>query len=252
MTSVPSRPTVRRLPLVWALLGTALALSPAFSTALAQGAEREDDPAAEAAGPDTRPPLIEFEALAESVADRSQVFTVQVADDRTLESVSLYHRRAGEVPFVRADMAPLGGTGYFSVSIPTEPDDLRSIEYYVQAVDEGGNRTVEGYAFDPFRRELTAASEPLASRPAIVEEAGDPSGRADAARDRAIVARGATGDGAAIETSSRRPWWAIALGVVAIGTIAAIASDGGEDGDDREGGDGTVPLVIGVETPAAR
>jgi len=108
---------------------------------------------------DTVGPVIELEELAEAQAGSSQVFTVLIAEDVALKDATLYYRRAGQQPFTPAQMEALGETGYFSVSIPTDSDDLRTIEYYVQARDEAGNRTVSGFAFDPYQRQIEPSTE---------------------------------------------------------------------------------------------
>ncbi len=103
---------------------------------------------------DTVAPIIELEELEDGVADRSQVFTVLIAEDVGLQDATLFYRREGQLPFTAAAMQPLGNTGFYSVSIPTDNSDLRTIEYYLQARDLAGNRTVSGFAFDPYRRTL--------------------------------------------------------------------------------------------------
>jgi len=166
--------------------------------------------------PDTRSPVIELEAVAQSQADSSQVFTAQVVDDRLLKDVILYHRRDGQQAFSPTPMTPLGDSAYFTASIPTEPDDLRAIQYYVQARDEGGNRTVEGYAFDPYTRVLIANS--------------------------AVISTPEPVPAAQTETSSGIRWWHVALGVVLVGAIASAA--GGSSSGGGSSGDGTVPLTV--------
>lgn len=169
---------------------------------------------------DTAAPIIELEELTEGVADRSQVFTAQVAEDNTLNDVTLYYRRAGQLPFTPAPMEALGTTGYYSVSIPTDFNDLRTIEYYVQAVDDSGNRTVSGFAFDPYRRTLAAPATPLS--PSSSEQViSEPSPGSD------------------IPLLKRR-WVQITLGVLAVGAIASLADDGGEDSE-------VVPLTFSVQ-----
>lgn len=183
--------------------------------------------------PDVTPPMIEFEPLTEAVADRSQVFSAQVADDRALESVSLHYRRAGRDAFRRALMDPIGSSGFYSVTVPTDVDDLRAFEYYLQAIDEGGNRTVFGFAFDPLRRELLPVGKPTASATPLPRDAPE------------IVASSTpkSTETPAAGTSNRR-WWAIALSVVAVGAVAALASDSG-------GGDNgpTAPLRVDLQEP---
>ena len=204
---------------------------------IALGVARAQDVAA-----DVEPPVIELEALGESTAAESQVFTAQVVDDIGLRDVLLYHRRAGDVPFRSAPMRPVGTSAFHSATLETDPADLRDIEYYVQARDGGGNRSVAGFAFEPFVRRLSPgalARVPVTSVPADRRTGGP-------------VARTAPGDGPAIGTKVR--WWHVALGVVAVGSLAALAGGdgGGSDGAELPAGDGspTVPFTINLGEPA--
>ena len=167
---------------------------------------------------DSVAPIIELEELTEGIADRSQVFTAQVAEDNTLDDVTLYYRREGQLPFTPAPMEALGTTGYYSVSIPTDFNDLRTIEYYVQAIDTTGNRTVSGFAFDPYQRTLSAPATPITTNERSVPEQS---------------------------TDNRLPllkrrWVQITLGVLAVGAIASLASDDGEDSE-------VVPLTFSLQ-----
>jgi hypothetical protein len=161
---------------------------------------------------DTMAPIIELEELSEGVADRTQVFTVQIAEEVELEDATLYYRREGQLPFTPAPMLALGDTGYYSVSIPTDSTDLRTIEYYVQARDKSGNRTVSGFAFDPYRRTLKPALNPLQ------QQGNLPLQPAPVIRD--------TGSESPL---LQRRWVQITLGVLAVGVIASLVSDGGDD-----------------------
>ncbi|ASJ70898.1 hypothetical protein IMCC3135_03925 [Granulosicoccus antarcticus IMCC3135] len=174
---------------------------------------------------DTTPPIIELEELAEGTADRTQVFTAQIAEDNELQSVTLYYRRAGQLPYSPAPMESLGTTGYFSVSIPTDFNDVRTIEYYVQAQDESGNRTVSGYAFDPYQRLLAASAEPIETTATA-------------------TAQPAIADGT-VSTDDKPPllkrrWFQITLGVIAAGVIASAAQDSEDDSE-------IVPLTFNVQ-----
>lgn len=171
--------------------------------------------------PDTRSPVIELEAVAESQADTSQVFTAQVVDDRLLKDVTLYYRRDGQQAFSTLAMAPIADTAYYSASVVTDPADLRAIQYYVQARDEGGNRTVEGYAFDPYTRELLS-NEALANTQTSV----------------APTETASTGSGGGLR------WWQIALGVALVGAIGLAAGGGGSSSGSSD--EATVPLTVNV------
>ncbi len=167
---------------------------------------------------DITAPVIELEELAEGVADRTQVFTAQVAEDNALDSVTLYYRREGQLPFTPAPMEALGDTGYYSVSIPTDFTDLRTIEYYVQAIDATGNRTVSGFAFDPYQRTLAASGTPIST---------SQNTPAEPSQENRIPLL-------------KRRWVQVTLGVLAVGVVASLVSD---DGDDSE----VVPLTFSLQ-----
>ncbi len=159
--------------------------------------------------------------MPEADAGYTQVFTALVADDKQLKDVTLYHRRAGRQAFDRAPMLPLGTTGYFSAQLTTDPADLRAIEYYVQARDQGGNRTVSGFAFDPYKRIMKPVefvAKP-STKPATPDE---PIKQATVTNIE--VAREPT------EQTSNRKWWGIALAVL-VGAVLASSSGGGSSGD---------------------
>ncbi|NND92401.1 MAG: hypothetical protein HKN42_16190 [Granulosicoccus sp.] len=169
---------------------------------------------------DTEAPVIVLEELAQGAADRSQVFTAQVTDDGTLQDVLLYYRREGQLPFTPYPMQATGSNNAYSVSVPTDETDLRSIEYYVQARDSSGNRTVSGFAFDPYRRTLDSGQNTLDQASA---NAGV--GTQTSATDSPLL---------------QRRWVQITLGVLAVGVIAAVA---GDDGTETR----IVPLTFNVQ-----
>ncbi len=177
--------------------------------------------------PDIQAPIIEIEAVLEADAGATQAFTALVADDNTLKDVTLYHRRAGIQAFERANMLPLNTTGFYSVELDTDPTDYRTIEYYVQARDEGGNRTVSGFAFDPYQRVInpidTAATAQVISRPTVTSVEAAPE----------------------VESASRIKWWAVALGVLLVGAVAASGGGSGGSSDDP----GRTELTINLPTP---
>lgn len=170
---------------------------------------------------DTNAPVIEVEELQDSPVDLSQVFTALIADDVQLKDATLYYRRAGQQAFKSLPMEPLGSTGYYSVSVPTSVTDLRAIEYYVQARDEAGNRTVSGFAFDPYQRNLHTSADSLA-------------------RQTASPAQSAPTQPADTIPLLKQRWVQITLGVLAVGALATLASDDGADSQ-------VVPLTFSTE-----
>lgn len=174
---------------------------------------------------DTQAPIIELEELSEGVADLTQVFTVQIAEYGELKDATLYYRREGQLPFTPAPMQALDTTGYFSVSIPTDATDVRTIEYYVQARDEAGNRTVNGFAFDPYKRTLSASPASLAPQ--------------TNATNVPVLAVPVTSQAGATPSFLKRRWVQITLGVLAVGALASLASDSTNDSE-------VVPLTFNL------
>jgi len=174
---------------------------------------------------DTVGPVIELEELTVGEAAQTQVFTVLIAEDVLLRDAALYYRREGQLPFTPAPMQALGDTGYYSVSIPTDSTDLRTIEYYVQARDEAGNRTVSGFAFDPYQRRLQPSSKITTNTESQTTVEPIPTSKEEAN----------------IPPILRQRWVQVALGVVAVGIVASLASSSG--GSDSE----VVPLTFNLE-----
>ena len=195
-----------------ACLATVLAITQiGFSPAMAQ------------TSPDIESPIIEIEVVFEAEAGSSQVFTALVADDRLLKDVTLYHRRAGRQAFDRAIMSPRGIAGYYSVELATDPTDLRPIEYYVQARDEGGNRSISGFAFDPYQRAIIANN--TAAQPAV--ELTTPAEPVAQATVTPIDVAPKP-----VRKSSSTKWWAIGLAVV-VGAVVASSSGSSNNGPAR-------------------
>lgn len=169
---------------------------------------------------DTIAPVIELEEFSQGVADATQVFTVQIAEETKLKDATLYYRRSGQQPYTSEPLTPLGTSGFYTASIETDPTDLRSIEYYVQARDEAGNRTISGYAFDPYQRTLAPAA--ISRRPASESENMANQG-SDASQSDGIRTR---------EPFYKNRWVQVAAGVVTVGILASALS--GDDAKDTE------------------
>jgi len=177
--------------------------------------------------PDIRSPVIELEIIAEYSAGDTQEFTATVVEDKLLKDVFLYYRRAGRQPFNRIAMTQVDDSDVYRVSLDTDPTDFRTIEYYIQARDEGGNRTVEGYAFDPYSRVLIASETVTKTTVAPVTVSSD------------TTPTNANG--------RNIRWWHIVAGVVVVGAVVSLASsDSGESSADD---DGNVPLTVNITGP---
>ena len=117
---------------------------------------------------DVDPPLIEHEVVSQVESDIRQTFVATVVDDGELDSVIFFYRFAGETNFTRYVMAPLSASSTFIAQIPTDPKVVTAIEYYIQARDLSGNRTVRGYTFNPLIREIMPPTKPTAINPQVL------------------------------------------------------------------------------------
>ena len=172
---------------------------------------------------DNAPPAIEFQPLAEGRRGDTQVFSASVGDDSAIESVTLRYRLEADDPYVSIPMEPLGDTDIHTASLGGADTDVESIQYYIEAIDAAGNRSIEGFAFDPLERVLREPGVPL-------------SGSAPASEG---LASGLT--------TGQKILYGV-LGVVVVGAIAAAAGGGGGSGGGQPLGDDTdVPVTVVVD-----
>jgi len=174
---------------------------------------------------DVDPPLIRHEVVPEAPAAFRQLFNAEVTDDRALASVTLFWRFEGEDRYQPVEMTAVPDSPAWSARVPTSDLESRAIEYYLQARDTGGNRTVRGFAFSPLVRTIRSdrpLATPVESAPATV------------ARSRVIY---------------------YVLGALTIGLVAGFVSSGG-DGDDggepSECGDDGCEVVITFQSPVVQ
>ena len=124
---------------------------------------------------DVEPPLIEHELVSESDANIRQTFVATVVDDQELDLVQLFYRFKGESRYTRTLMDRVSFSSTWIAQIATDPATPQDMEYYIQAKDKSGNRTVRGYAFSPLVRKIipgdvveTPAEEPqVTTKPAM-------------------------------------------------------------------------------------
>ena len=121
---------------------------------------------------DVEPPLIEHDVNDEAEADIRQNFVATVVDDEELDSVLFFYRYAGETSFSRYLMMQVSFSSTYIAQIPTDPDSYTPIEYYIQARDTSGNRTVRGYVFSPLVRNIVPRVAVADKADAMVGTAG--------------------------------------------------------------------------------
>jgi len=193
---------------------------------------------------DINPPVIELDESNEGIAGETQVFTAQVTDDRALRDVKLYYRFSGQDAYIDLFMTRLGDTDYFSANVNTTDSETRSIEYYIQARDEGGNRVIKGFAFDPFVRFLIQPPpDPEPTAQVEPEEEPVPTEQADPAI--------ATIETATEPVEERKSggfnWWYVALGVLAVGVIAATV--GNDDSNPQSEAPEEITVDVSIDRP---
>lgn len=203
---------------------------------------------------DVEPPLIEHEALPEAEAASRQSFVAQVVDERELESVRLHWRYAGESTYADVPMVRVSRSSTWLAQVTTDPVEARDMEYWIEARDAGGNRTVRGYAFSPLARRIVTPRGDAGSGPGGARDArrppGDGTGTGPVGIADAPVGTDAS-DG------SRRTLWVV-LGALGVALAVGLASSGGGGGSGNpppSGGGGCAPegcrIVLTFDPPVA-
>lgn len=158
---------------------------------------------------DAEPPLVDFQPVGKGVRGDSQVFTVTVSDNEVVASVILHYRFGEESLYETREMQALGDTDIYTATIVTNDaaEAVISIQFYIEASDAAGNRTLEGFAFDPFERLLVDQELAVAesSEQLPIESSATPS--------------------VGISTG-RKVLYGI-LGVIVVGALASSSSGGG-------------------------
>ncbi len=175
---------------------------------------------------DVEPPLIEHEIVSAVEAGIRQSFFATVVDDNELDSVSLFYRFAKDPTYSNVLMKRVSYSSTYIAHVPTDATSDRNIEYYIQARDKAGNRTVRGYAFNPLVREITV-KEAAATPPLVVPVKEEPK--------RNIVRTAAY----------------VTVGIVVLGLVAnSLASSSGGGGSTTPAcADGACPVTIIVGQP---
>ncbi|MBX2838467.1 MAG: hypothetical protein KTR35_16535 [Gammaproteobacteria bacterium] len=169
---------------------------------------------------DYEPPLIEPEVVEEADADYRQTFIASVVDDVELGYVTLFYRFVGEVAYQRINMVQVSRSSSYIAHIPTDPELGLDVEYYIEASDTSGNRTLHGYAFSPKVRLVIDPENRVTASP-VATEAGDDSG------------------------GNKTVWYVIG-GAVLLGLIAGLAG-GSSDGGSDNCVDGTCDITITLD-----
>lgn len=156
---------------------------------------------------DTEPPLLAYESIDRGVAGEEQLFVIEATDNVELATVTFAYRVEDNADYRIVPMARQGETDTYSVSLTADEIGAGStfIQYYIEASDAGGNRTLEGFAFNPLTRTLVDASE--INPPVVQAESGPLSQFSELPTGKKILYG--------------------ALGVLAVGALIAATDSGG-------------------------
>ncbi len=175
-------------------------------------------------GIDVEPPLIEHEIVSQADSAVRQSFAATVVDDDELDSVSLFYRFEGDPTYSSVLMQRISFSSTYIAHVPTDPSLARNVEYYIQAIDMAGNRTVRGYAFNPLRRTVIPGKDSIVAEPPVTTAAA-----------------------ARTERSGSRRVLYFVLGVLAAGLVVGAISNTGGDNTGCEGG--RCQITISVVQP---
>ncbi len=175
---------------------------------------------AHAQAADLDPPVIDLQIVEQGARGDSQVFSATVTDNELIVSVMLHYRFGDSMPYEAIEMSSLSNTSIFTASLETSDEQSDVIQYYVEAVDGAGNRAIQGFAFDPFTRNLVAAAvvANVDPEPALVPSIS---------RNRKILYG--------------------VLGLIVVGALASASSDSGASGNNRGSEGPNVPLTVVVD-----
>lgn len=176
---------------------------------------------------DSEPPVIGLDGAVESIREDLQKFTVTVTDNDDVDTVVFHYRLKSSTDneasndYLSSGMLQVGQSDEYTFTVPASDiaSSVDSIEYYIEAQDVSGNRTLQGFFFDPLVRALV-------EKP-VVASTEKPSGSLlDSLSTTEKVLYGA-------------------LGVVVVGALISASSNGGGDEPAKE----NVPVVIVGDPP---
>lgn len=178
---------------------------------------------------DTEPPEVGLDGVSEALKGDSQVFTVSATDDSEISDLTVFIRQGTTGEFESAQMMRIGNTDLFTYTLRAEFIDLNTdvIQYYFDARDVAGNRTLQGFSFDPLERTLIKGDTTLA-------ESSPPSSSQSDSSDSVL---------GSLSTTQKVVYGAVALVVVGA-LIAAASSGGGSGGSGGNPGDEFTPVTI--------
>jgi len=183
---------------------------------------------AQAQAPDTEPPSIGEDTISEARKGDSQVFSVSATDNDVITSIDIFYRLGSDASYIKSSMSQVGNTDLYSFTIPADsiPESVDVIQYYIEARDNSGNRTLHGFSFSPRERKLVDLSDTIADTSTSEENTSE-------AQDSSPTLLGS------LSTTEK-----VVYGGLAILVVGALVSAAGSGGDDNESGLTEVTLVV--------
>lgn len=175
---------------------------------------------------DLDPPQVDHIPFSSGIAGEAQSFSVKAVDTQGIASATLFYRIQGDTDYRQVTLTQASGTENYTVLVQTTTLQ-QAIEYYFLVIDQGGNKVLNGFPYEPFTRTLVApVAEPVttAIKPAevpIIEPAESN------------------------RFGSRNTILFSAIGVLLVGAL--LSSSG--SGESSENGGEQVPVVVNVPLP---
>lgn len=172
---------------------------------------------------DSEPPVVGLDSVSEAIRSDTQKFTISVRDNEQIDSV-VFHYRLNSTSdddasreYLSAAMAQVDQSDQYTFTIPASEisASVESVEYYIEAQDDSGNRTLQGFFFDPLERTLI-------DKPAVVAGTRQP------------ASEDSTSLMGSLSTTQK-----VLYGVLGVVVVGALISSSGSSG----GGETTRPLV---------
>jgi len=173
---------------------------------------------------DTEAPVLIHRQLDSGIAGELQTFLARVSDDFGVSEVTLYYRQSDTGDFSRLNMRPLlDSIGEYMIAVETSVNDYAGFQYYIEAVDEAGNRTNRGFEYAPIILPLSppAASITSNTTPGPVVQPSEQPG-AQSSGTEPVPQSG----GLAVKPST------ILIGVGALLAVGLLVAAGGSGGGD--------------------
>lgn len=112
---------------------------------------------------DLDPPQVDHIPFSSGIAGEAQSFSVKAVDSQGIASATLLYRiqTPGDTDYRQVTMTQASGTENYTALVQTTSQQ-QTIEYYFLVIDQGGNKVLNGFPYEPFRRTLVApVAEPI-------------------------------------------------------------------------------------------